>query len=57
MSHTFKYKSGYIHVMYRNGQETVLCQVDAFAYALQAKSVQAAKIRITKHIHKAMQGE
>lgn len=50
MSLTFSYKTGFIHVSTLSGGEVIRVQVDAYAYALQVKSVQAAKVLITKHI-------
>ena len=49
MFYTFAYKQGYIHTKYVNGIEIVQVQVDQFAYIIQVKSVQAAKVLITKH--------
>lgn len=51
-SQTTRYKQGFIHSAIVNGHEVVRVQVDAYAYVLQVKSYQAAKIAITKHAQK-----
>ncbi len=52
MSHTIRYKTGYIHLSYTNGLEYVYCCVQPDAYTLRVKSLRAAKMRITKHANK-----
>jgi hypothetical protein len=52
MRHTLRYKTGYIHLSYVNGHELVYCCVQPDAYTMQAKSLRAAKLRITKHANK-----
>jgi DNA-binding protein YbaB len=47
--HTIKYKNGYIHVNFIGKNEVIRVMVDQYAYAIQVKSVHAAKIMITKH--------
>lgn len=47
---TFKYKCGFIHENFTTGVTRV--QVDQYAYAIEVKSVQAAKLLITKHLKK-----
>jgi hypothetical protein len=49
MSHTFRYKNGFINVSTLSGSEVIRAMVDQFAYAIEVKSVHAAKILITKH--------
>lgn len=46
---TFKYKNGFIHVNFIGKREVIKVQVDSFAYALEVKSVHAAKLLISKH--------
>ena len=46
---TFKYKCGFIHENFTNG--VVRVQVDAYAYAIEVKSVRAAKLIISKHLN------
>lgn len=50
MSHSFKYKSGYIHLSYFDNVERVRVSVHGTAYAMEVRSVHAAKIAITKHL-------
>jgi len=47
---TFKYKTGYIHDNFTTG--VIRVQVDGYAYAIEVKSIHAAKILITKHVNK-----
>lgn len=48
---TFRYRAGWIHVSdLLEGREIVRVQVDAFAYAVEVRSVFAAKLVITKHM-------
>jgi len=49
MINTIGYKKGFIHESYSTGVQVVRVQVDRFAYAIQVKSIQAAKLLITKH--------
>lgn len=51
-SYTLKYKQGYIYGATIEGHEVIKFQVDRYAYIIHAKSVQAAKIAITKHAKK-----
>lgn len=46
---TFRYKTGFIHESYVTGLQIIRVQVDQFAYAIQVKSIRAAKLLITKH--------
>lgn len=46
---THKYKSGYIHENFTSG--VIRVQVDAYAYAIEVKSLHAAKLLITKHVN------
>lgn len=50
MSHSYKYKSGYIHLSYFDNVERVRVSVHGTAYAMEVRSVHAAKIAITKHL-------
>lgn len=51
MFQTIKYKCGYIHLSYPdNKTEVVRVQVDPYAYSIEVKSIQSAKIYITKHL-------
>ena len=49
MRHTIGYKQGYIHLSHIEGNEVIRVQVDKFAYALEVRSLQAAKNRITRY--------
>lgn len=46
---TFKYKCGYIHENFTLG--VIRVQVDAYAYAIEVKSILAAKQLISKHLN------
>lgn len=52
MMQTIRYKQGYIHLSYIDGQETVRVSVTPFAYCIKVKSLRAAKTRITLHANK-----
>jgi hypothetical protein len=45
---TIRYKTGYIHLSYRDGKEYVYCAINPYAYTMRVKSVRAAKLRISK---------
>lgn len=59
MSHTFAYKTGYIHITiscpvnslssYDKNYHIVQVQLNKYAYLIEVKSVHAAKLFITKH--------
>lgn len=51
-SYTLKYKQGYIYGATIEGHEVIKMQVDRYAYVIYVKSIQAAKIAITKHAKK-----
>ena len=48
--YTIGYKTGFIHENLKTGK--ILVQVDAYAYAIEVKSIRAAKIMITKFVNK-----
>lgn len=48
---TIAYKTGYIFIACIDCNEVVKYQVDAYAYIQYAKSMQAAKIAISKHVN------
>ena len=50
MFHSFRYKTGYIHLSYTDGKFIVRVQVDQYAYAVQVKSVLSAKRMITQRL-------
>ncbi len=52
---TQSYKQGFIYSAVIDGRDVVKMQVDAYAYVIYVKSIQAAKIAITKH-HNKMKG-
>jgi hypothetical protein len=52
MLHTFKYKTGYIHISSYAHYEIIRVRVDAYAYLIEVKSIHSAKILITKHENK-----
>ena len=49
MFQTIGYKKGFIHLSHVENHEVVRVQVDGYAYAVQVKSLHAAKILISKH--------
>jgi hypothetical protein len=50
MFQTIKYKQGFIHLSYPdNKTEVVRVQVDPCAYSIEVRSIQSAKILISKH--------
>ncbi len=48
MSHTIRYKQGYIHYSIRDGVESVYVQVMPMGHTKKVKSIQAAKTLITR---------
>jgi hypothetical protein len=52
---TFRYRTGWIHVSsLSENREIIRVQVDACAYAIEVRSVHAAKLAITKHMKRIM---
>jgi hypothetical protein len=49
-SYTITYKTGYIHGASFGSIEVIRVSVDGYAYAIEVKSLHAAKIAITRHI-------
>lgn len=48
---TKSYKCGFFHLSVIDNNEIVRVQVDPYAYAIQVKSIRAAKQLITKHLN------
>lgn len=46
--HTIGYKQGFIHLSIVDHHEVIRVQVNKFAYAIEVKSIHAAKLLITK---------
>jgi hypothetical protein len=49
---TIAYKQGYIHTAYLGSIEVVRVSVDQYAYAIEVKSIRAAKQAITRYMNK-----
>lgn len=47
---TKRYKSGFIHLSYRTGVETITVSVSHLAMPVRVKSEHAAKLTITQHL-------
>lgn len=50
-SHTFAYKSGYIHTAYFGNEQVTRVSLDEYSSPIEVKSVLAAKQAITRHIN------
>jgi hypothetical protein len=50
-SSTQSYNGGYIQEAYLDGHQVIRVQVDPYAYPMQVKSIQSAKLMITKHVN------
>jgi len=49
---TIAYKQGYIHAAYFGSIEVIRVGVDQYAYAIEVKSIRAAKQYITRYMNK-----
>lgn len=47
---TRSYKCGFIHSASMSDEEVIRVQVDLYAYPIEVRSIQAAKMLITKHL-------